>query len=89
MADEPEGGLPEEATAEEIDASAEEVSQVEEPEEAQESDDPNNPGEESDDFVELLIGDKAEKLTVKRLTRGNPTMKAKFAELESDSSTKG
>lgn len=36
-----------------------------------------------------LANDKAEKLTVKRLTRGNPTMKAKFAELESDSSTKG
>ena len=36
-----------------------------------------------------LANDKAEKLTVKRLTRGNPTMKAKFAELESDSSAKG
>ncbi|MGN0059534.1 MAG: DUF2130 domain-containing protein, partial [Coriobacteriales bacterium] len=35
-----------------------------------------------------LANDKAEKLTVKRLTRGNPTMKAKFAELESDSNAK-
>ncbi len=30
-----------------------------------------------------LANDKAEDLTIKRLTRGNPTMKAKFAELES------
>jgi hypothetical protein len=30
-----------------------------------------------------LANNKAEDLTVKRLTRGNPTMKAKFAELES------
>ena len=29
-----------------------------------------------------LANDKAEGLTIKRLTRGNPTMKAKFAELE-------
>lgn len=29
-----------------------------------------------------LANDKAEALTVKKLTRGNPTMKAKFAELE-------
>lgn len=28
-----------------------------------------------------LANDKAEDLTVKRLTRGNPTMAAKFAEL--------
>ena len=62
MADEIEGGLPEEATVEEIEVGAEEVSQ-EEPAEAQEGDDPNNPGEDSDDFVELLIGDKAEKLS--------------------------
>ncbi len=62
MADEIEGELPEEAIAEDIEAGAEEVSQ-EEPSEAQEGDDPNNPGEDSDDFVELLIGDKAEKLS--------------------------
>lgn len=30
-----------------------------------------------------LANDKAEDLTIKKLTRGNPTMKAKFAELES------
>ena len=29
-----------------------------------------------------LANDKAEDLTIKRLTRGNPTMAAKFAELE-------
>ncbi|MFN7883377.1 MAG: DUF2130 domain-containing protein, partial [bacterium] len=29
-----------------------------------------------------LANDKAEDLTVKRLTRGNPTMAAKFAELK-------
>jgi hypothetical protein len=28
-----------------------------------------------------LANDKAEDLTIKRLTRGNPTMKAKFDEL--------
>ncbi len=33
-----------------------------------------------------LANDKAEDLTVKRLTRGNPTMSAKFAELEQDMS---
>ncbi len=32
-----------------------------------------------------LANDKAEDLTIKKLTRGNPTMKQKFAELESDS----
>jgi hypothetical protein len=31
-----------------------------------------------------LANDKAEDLTIKRLTRGNPTMAAKFAENESD-----
>lgn len=31
-----------------------------------------------------LANDKAEDLTIKRLTRGNPTMAAKFAEIESD-----
>ena len=30
-----------------------------------------------------LANDKADNLTIKKLTRGNPTMKAKFAELES------
>lgn len=34
-----------------------------------------------------LANDKAEDLTVKRLTRGNPTMAAKFAELEVPSGT--
>ena len=29
-----------------------------------------------------LANDKAEDLTIKKLTRGNPTMKAKFAELK-------
>ena len=29
-----------------------------------------------------LANDKAEELTIKKLTRGNPTMTAKFAELE-------
>ncbi len=33
-----------------------------------------------------LANDKAEDLTVKRLTRGNPTMAAKFAEIGSDTS---
>lgn len=31
-----------------------------------------------------LANDKAEDLTIKRLTRGNPTMAAKFAELRQD-----
>jgi len=31
-----------------------------------------------------LANNKAEDLTVKRLTRGNPTMKAKFEELSDD-----
>ncbi|MEI7463050.1 MAG: DUF2130 domain-containing protein [Candidatus Taylorbacteria bacterium] len=35
-----------------------------------------------------LANDKAEDLTIKRLTRGNPTMKAKFAELESSKKAK-
>ncbi len=34
-----------------------------------------------------LANDKAEDLTIKKLTRGNPTMAAKFAELNSDSGT--
>ncbi len=33
-----------------------------------------------------LANDKAEDLTVKKLTRGNPTMAAKFAEIEKDKS---
>ena len=35
-----------------------------------------------------LANDKAEDLTIKRLTRGNPTMKEKFAELESPKKAK-
>ena len=31
-----------------------------------------------------LANDKADNLTIKRLTRGNPTMKAKFDELHSE-----
>jgi hypothetical protein len=34
-----------------------------------------------------LANDKAEDLTIKRLTRGNPTMAAKFAELQAPDST--
>lgn len=34
-----------------------------------------------------LANDKAEDLTVKKLTRGNPTMSAKFAELKNDSAS--
>ena len=36
-----------------------------------------------------LANDKAEDLTVKRLTRNNPTMAAKFSELKSDGSSEG
>lgn len=36
-----------------------------------------------------LANDKAEDLTIKKLTRGNPTMAEKFAELESDDATSG
>lgn len=36
-----------------------------------------------------FANDKAEKLTVKRLVRGNPTMRQKFAELESPAETEG
>jgi hypothetical protein len=36
-----------------------------------------------------LANDKAEKLTIKRLTRGNPTMKAKFAELAERDAAQG
>lgn len=31
-----------------------------------------------------LANDKAQDVTIKKLTRGNPTMKAKFDELNSD-----
>ena len=33
--------------------------------------------------IESILNNKAEDLTIKRLTKGNPTMAAKFAELES------
>ena len=36
-----------------------------------------------------LANDKAQDLTLKRLTRGNPTMAAKFAELESSGENEG
>lgn len=36
-----------------------------------------------------LANDKAENVTIKKLTRGNPTMKAKFAELEGPSDSEG
>jgi hypothetical protein len=35
-----------------------------------------------------LANDKAEDLSIKKLTRGNPTMAAKFADLQSESATK-
>ena len=35
-----------------------------------------------------LANDKAEALTIKKLTRNNPTMKAKFEELHSDPALK-
>ncbi|MDZ7938454.1 MAG: hypothetical protein U5M53_09280 [Rhodoferax sp.] len=34
---------------------------------------------------DALANDKADDLTIKRLTRGNPTMAAKFAELQGSS----
>ena len=34
-----------------------------------------------------LANDKAEDLTIKKLTRGNPTMAAKFAELKNSDSS--
>jgi hypothetical protein len=36
-----------------------------------------------------LANDKADDLTIKKLTRGNPTMAAKFAELKNADSSDG
>ena len=64
MLDETEGELPEEAIADDVEQGESDVdTESQDDPEATEEADQSDPGEDSDDLVEILLGDKAEKLS--------------------------